>query len=198
MIWAAWGAALGAFLAFFVALGVFALQIKDRRRIQASKVSGWVVSLEGPTERAILGGDSECDPGNIHPRGRVRFKVANHSDEPISAVHARLVAASEYSIRRIHGNSIASDLLGTLVPQEQRLVELDYPNVQLFRLFSGRPIPPTFYPGVEISFVDANGRRWIRSGNGLLTPTASFYPLSMRVQNRWRQGLRKPEGYNPM
>jgi hypothetical protein len=42
MVLAAWLAALGATAAFLVSLMVFVVQIQDRRRRQASMVSGWV------------------------------------------------------------------------------------------------------------------------------------------------------------
>ena len=65
---AAWIAAIAASLAFLVSLGVFLLQLGDRRRRQASLVSAWVSAVDSGVTASVC---------------TVYLRVANHSDEPV-------------------------------------------------------------------------------------------------------------------
>jgi hypothetical protein len=150
MVWAAWLATIGALAAFLVSLWVFIVQLLDRRRRQASMVSGWVTSI---------------DSGRAATECVVHFTVANRSDEPVWNCLADLWFV-DLSRSGSPGTPIGGTDLGVVAPGGERSVPVQCPI----------PTPkwqvdwvgPADFPMVLLQFVDASGLGWKRTVDGAL------------------------------
>jgi hypothetical protein len=168
--WADWANAIATALAFTVALVLFVIGLRDRRRTaedrlrdQARKVWIWPVSWTM----------DEAKPLNV---ASIRYRIINDSDEPISngrvSIKDEEVAANVLWFRASH--HILPGREST--EHELRVTEpLTLSNLSLWT--------PGTWPGppLQLDFTDAAGIRWLRQSDGLLE-------LISRPSRRRRKG----------
>jgi hypothetical protein len=155
--WADWANAIATTLAFTVALVLFAIGLRDRRRAaedrlrdQARKVWIWPVSWTM----------DEAEPQNV---ASIRYRIINDSDEPISngqiSIEGEEVPANVFWFRaRLHvlpGRESIEHELRVTEPLTLSSLDLWAPGT-----WSGPPL--------QLDFTDAAGIRWLRQSDGLL------------------------------
>lgn len=170
--WPSWLSAVGTVGAFFVALIILVIQVRDRRSealmAQARLVAAWVADIkEHETE----------DPSVFYA---ITVRVCNGSTVPVYSVTVTTDLGVRGSYDRnpdVLGPRETSEFVIT-APREplgqplavvvrDRLLTEDGSGIQL-EDGSGVLLLENFIPAVSISFVDSSGRRWIRQANGKL------------------------------
>jgi hypothetical protein len=162
MLWAAWLAAFGAILAFIVALGVFGLQIKDRRRQQATEVCAWVDNvITAHTQGARFG---PTPPRQLAiDEMRVSIHVANQSKEPVWDCAVDVLPDKGAVLDEALGGP---EVLGVLPPGYDTTFTKDCRST--IPSWHTVEVAPSQFPSLRIEFTDASGRWWVRSGRGAL------------------------------
>src|ERR1700677_3880594 len=175
--WSAISAVASSF-AFVVAMGVFLLQLRDRRRHQATLVSAWATRVDtSPTA-------TDCT---------VHYVFANNSTEPIWEAEAYLSLSNRDGGFCPLGEQ---EELGLVPPDRRREMSLwcAIPDGVEEQLKVDR-VAPENLPRISVQFLDAGGRRWRRTSNGSLLPLGVGRPPSFVTRIRLRiHGTSWPKG----
>lgn len=144
-----WIGALGTVSAFFIALIIYGRSVRDRRKDQARRVSGWIPG--GPTiiPAGMLLGQSP-KVASV-PTIQIMIHIHNGSDELISDVSATPVAAdgSDLGVAPTHWTDIG--------PLKDVELTSFFPDTGTVR---GEM-------RLRLEFTDAVGQRWTRLGGDL-------------------------------
>jgi hypothetical protein len=156
--WADWANAAATTLAFTIALVLFLIGLRDRRRAyddqlsaQARKVWVWPDDWEGTLEIDY----AEPRLFQVHS---ARWRIENHSDDPITSCYVYLWGRGE-------GRDSTPPR-----PYDYPTVEVVRPGETVRGEIPYNELIPEGSPGpwVDLDFLDAGGVRWLRTGPGHL------------------------------
>src|SRR5215211_4923884 len=154
--WADWANAVATTLGFTIALVLFMIGIRDRRRAdtdrrsqQARKVWVWRAGWTGELLSA--------DPFEKHRVTKVQWRIENTSDDPITSCW---VSVRTEKWPQLSQSQLAAEVLRA---GESADGELVCDIVHTFGIYARAP-----GPYLSLSFIDAAGIGWIRSSDGQL------------------------------